>query len=439
MLWIQLAVVLLFIFLGARISGIGLGLMGGLGLTVLVFLFRLQPSSPPIDVIMIILAVVSATAAMQAAGGLDYLVQLAERLLRKNPRHITFVAPAVSWVFTFFAGTAHVSYSVLAVIAELARETKIRPERPLSVSVIAAQFAIIGGPISAAMAAFLTITADKGMTLFKLMAITAPSTFLGCMVAALVMNFMGKELEQDPEYLRRLEKGLLSTAPIARAENAPVDSKARLSVLIFLAAAVMVTVMGAVPSLRPVWMVSGKPVQLTTVEAIQLVMLSGGGLILALCKADVVKAVKGSVFQAGTTAAVGIFGISWMTDTWSKANATVLQAGMKGLVTQAPWLFALGVFALAILLYSQAATTRAIMPVGLALGLPVPYLAAMLPATCGGFFFPNYGNLIAAINFDTTGTTKIGKYVLNHSFMLPGVVALVSAVFFGFVMQALVW
>lgn len=440
MVWISFAVVFLFLVLGCSRGGVGLGIMGGLGTAVLVFGFRMKPTSPPIDVMLMILGVICAAGAMEAAGGLDYLVRLAERWLRRNPKRITFMAPIVTYLFTFFAGTGHVAYSVLPVIAEVARETKIRPERPLSVAVIASQFAITGGPISAAMVAMLSMTEDAGMTLLKLMAITAPATFLACMVAAFVMNFYGKEMEDDPEYQRRLAAGLIP--PIVpheeRQEEKPAP-QALWSVWIFLVAALVVVILGAVPSLRPSWTVDGKTSSLIMSDAIEMVMLAAAAFILLICKPDLGKIVKGQVMTAGVTAIVAIFGIAWMGDTWFEANKTVLQGGLGNMVHVAPWLFAFALFGLSALVNSQAATTRALMPIGIALGIPVPFLAAMFPAVNGYWFTPDYGPIIAAVNFDRTGTTRIGKWVFNHSFMLPGIIAIVLSVLFGFVMQAIVW
>jgi len=439
MVWIQLAVVLFFIFLGARLSGVGLGLAGGLGVAVLVFVFRIKPTSAPIDVMLIMLAVVTAAASLQAAGGMDLMVRLAERLLRKNPKRITFMAPLVTWFFTFIAGTGHVAYSVLPVIAEVARETKVRPERPMSVATIASQQAIVGSPVSAAMAAMVALTADKGMTLPKLMAIVAPATFLGSMIAAAVMNFYGKEMDQDPEYQRRLAAGLIVPSVAKKGDNVKEDPKAVWSVIIFVLAAVAVVAFGMSPGMRPAWMISGKLTSLDMPNTIQLVMLSAAAFICLFCKADVYKLVSGSVFSAGITAVIGVFGIAWMGDTWFNANSAFLQGGMKNLVTSAPWVFAFVLFALSALIFSQAATTRALMPLGLTLGIPAPLLGAMMPAVNGYFFLPTYGTLIAAINFDTTGTTRIGKYVLNHSFLVPGLVATTCSVIIGFALQALFW
>ncbi|HEY8346150.1 MAG TPA: anaerobic C4-dicarboxylate transporter [Symbiobacteriaceae bacterium] len=439
MVWLTLAVAFFFLLLGCMRGGVGLGVMGGLGTAVLVFVFKMKPSTPPIDVMLMILAVICAAGAMEAAGGLDYLVRVAERWLRSNPKRITFYAPIVTYLFTFFAGTGHVAYSVLPVIAEVARETKVRPERPLSVAVIASQFAITGGPISAAMMAMLSMTEDKGMTLLKLMAITAPATFLACMVAAFVMNFYGKELEDDPEYQRRLAAGEIPPVVPHKDEEYKPDPNALKSVWLFLAAAVIVVVLGAVPALRPSWVVDGKPTPLDMPSALQLVMLTAAAAILFLCKPDLKKIVRGQVMNAGVTAIIAIFGIAWMGDTWFANNREAVQASVSSMVQVAPWLFAFALFALSALVNSQAATTRALMPIGLALGIPVPYLAAMFPAVNGYWLTPDYGPIIAAVQFDRTGTTRIGKWIFNHSFMLPGTIATILSVIFGFVMQAIVW
>lgn len=441
MVWAQLAVVLFFLILGCSFGSVGLGIFGALGTAVLVFGFHLKIAAPPMDVMLMILAVVTAAGTMEAAGGLEYLVSLAERALRKNPKYVTFVAPIVTWVFTFFAGTGHVAYSVLPVIAEVARETKIRPERPLSVAVIASQFAITGSPISAAMTTMVGLTAVSGTSIGKLMLITAPSTFLACMVAAFVMNYYGKELDQDPEYLRRLEAGLIPPAvPAAeRAKNAyKADGKAIASVVIFLLAAVTVVALGK-EAWRPGWITDGKRVALEMQYVVQLVMMAAAAGIVLISKPDLEKVVKGKVFSAGATALVAIFGISMMGDTWFKANEAVIKTSLGGWVNVAPWLFAFALFGFSALVNSQGATVKALMPIGISFGIPVQYLAAMLPAVNGYWLTPDYGPIIAAVQFDQTGTTRIGKWVFNHSFMLPGWIAIILSVVFGFIFQALFW
>lgn len=426
MLTLQLLFVLVAIILGARLGGIGLGVMGGVGMAILVFVFGLEPTQPPIDVMLMIAAVISAAAAMQAAGGLDYLVLLAEKLLRKNPSHITIVSPLVTYLFTFIAGTGHVSYSILPVIAEVARETKIRPERPLGIAVIASQQAITASPISAATVALLGLLTGFHITLFDIMKVTIPATLVGVLIGAFLSRKVGKELMEDPEYLHRVEQGMISENKM---EFNKIKSlwKAKLSVVLFILSTVLIVLFGSIPSMRPTF----NGVLMDMPQLIEILMLSTCAIILLVCNINGIAPTQGSVFIAGMQAVIAIFGIAWMGDTFINGNIEVITGAVKDLVTNWPWLFALALFIMSILLYSQAATVRAIMPLGIALGLSPWMLIALFPAVNGYFFIPNYPTIVAAINFDRTGTTKIGKYILNHSFMMPGMVATIGAVLFG--------
>ena len=381
---LQLAFVLTAIIIGARLGGIGLGVMGGVGLGILTFVFGLQPTAPPIDVMLMIAAVISAASCMQAAGGLDYMVKLAEHLLRKNPSHVTLLSPLVTYLFTFIAGTGHVAYSVLPVIAEVATETKIRPERPLGIAVIASQQAITASPISAATVALLGLLAGFDITLFDILKITIPATIIGVLVGALFSMKVGKELIEDPEYQKRLKDGLFNDKKI---EIKDVRNKrsAMLSVLIFILATAFIVLFGSFEGMRPSFLIDGEIVTLGMSSIIEIVMLSAAQLTLSI----------------------------------------------EGVVRQMPWLFGIALFVMSILLYSQAATVRALMPLGIALGISPYMLIALFPAVNGYFFIPNYPTVVAAINFDRTGTTKIGKYVLNHSFMMPGLVSTVVAIALG--------
>lgn len=420
---IQLLFVLTAIIIGARLGGIGLGVMGGVGMAILVFVFGLQPTAPPIDVMLMIAAVISAAAAMQAAGGLDYLVRLAERLLRKNPSQITIISPLVTYAFTFIAGTGHVAYSVLPVIAEVARETKIRPERPLGIAVIASQQAITASPISAATVALLGLLTGFDITLFDILKVTIPATLVGVLIGAFLSKKVGKELLEDPEYLRRVEAGMIKENSL---EFNAIKSvwKAKTSVILFLIATVAIVLFGSIPSLRP----SFNGTMMDMPALIEILMLSTCAIILLVSRTDGIAPTQGSVFIAGMQAVIAIFGIAWMGDTFINGNITVITEGVKDLVTHWPWLFGLALFVMSILLYSQAATVRAIVPLGIALGMNPMMLIALFPAVNGYFFIPNYPTIVAAINFDRTGTTKIGKYILNHSFMMPGLVATIVAV-----------
>lgn len=430
----QLLFVLAAIVVGARLGGIGLGVMGGIGMSVLVFLFGLEPTSPPIDVMLMIAAVIAAAAAMQAAGGLDYLVLLAEKLLRKNPSHVTFLSPLVTYAFTFVAGTGHVAYSVLPVIAEVARDTKIRPERPLGIAVIASQQAITASPISAATVALLGLISGAGLTLFDILKVSIPATLCGVLVAAFFSRKVGKELIDDPEYQRRVKEGMIKENEHTYNQVDP-PFRAKLSVILFLAATFLIVLFGSIPGMRPVF--DGTPVGMPAV--IEILMLSTAAIIMLCCRIDGISPTRGSVFIAGMQAVIAIFGIAWMGDTFINGNMAQLTGSIRGMVQQMPWLFCLALFIMSILLYSQAATVRAVMPLGVALGLSPYLLIALYPAVNGYFFIPNYPTIVAAINFDRTGTTHIGKYVLNHSFMMPGLVASAMAICVGLLLINIYW
>ena len=423
---IQFLFILAAIIVGARLQGIGLGVMGGLGLAILVFGFGLEPTSPPIDVMLMIVAVIAAAGCMQAAGGLDLMVSLAEKFLRKHPQRITLFSPIVTYLFTFVAGTGHVAYSVLPVIAEVARETKIRPERPLSIAVIASQQAITASPISAATVALLSMLAGYNISSLNILMISIPSTLIGVLLGALVSMRMGKELHEDTEYLKRLRAGMFSQDKVSDKKKYSLKSKAGLSVLIFILATVLIILFGSVDGLRQI---GGKTLNMPII--IEILMLSAAALILLLTRTDGIKAAQGSVFVAGMQAVVAIFGIAWMGDTFINGNMEQLRASIEGVVTSMPWIFGVALFVMSILLYSQAATVRALMPLGIALGISPWMLIALFPTVNGYFFLPNYPTVVAAINFDRTGTTRIGRWVLNHSFMLPGLVATITAVCVG--------
>ena len=426
---IQFAVVLLCILIGAQVGGIGLGVFGGIGLAVMAFGFHLQPTSPPIDVMMMIMAVVSAAAAMQAAGGLDYLVRVATRVLHRNPRYITFIAPAVTYAFTVVAGTGHVAYSVLPVIAEVSRRNGIRPERPLSMAVLASQFAIVASPVAAAVVSVVHYLEPQHITLIDVLKVTVPSTILGIGLACVFVNRMGKELADDPGYQQRLKdpEYVKLNAVEAVAEDAPLKPTAKTSVRIFLMAALLVVLMGAFKWLRPVF--GGEHMGMA--HTIEIVMLSAAALIILVCKPDGNEITQGSVFHAGMRAVIAVFGVAWMGDTLMQAHLPELKAAVSSLVETAPWTFAFALFVLSVLVNSQGATVTTLFPVGIALGVPAPILIGTLVAVNGYFFIPNYGPIIASIDFDTTGTTRIGRYIFNHSFMLPGLLSMAFSLALG--------
>jgi anaerobic C4-dicarboxylate transporter DcuA len=422
---LQLFIVLALIFIGARVGGIGLGIYGMVGVFILVFIFGMHPGKVPIDVMLIIASVITATAALQAAGGLDYLVGLAARFLRKHPTHITYYGPLTTWLFCLVAGTAHTSYSLLPIISEIAKNSKIRPERPMTVATIAASLGITGSPMSAATAAVIStdLLGGQGIELKDILLVCIPASLIAILVASFVQNRVGKELEDDPEYQRRVREGLIDpeaeAMAMAQMEQSP-NPHAKWSVLAFLLGVVLVIVFGSAPSLRPSFEVDGVVTQLSMPETIEILMMSMAAVILLVGKASVKQAVSGNIFSAGMNAMIAIFGIAWMGDTFFNGNLEFFKSHIADVVTQYPFLFSVALFIMSIMLFSQAATVRTLFPLGIGLGIPPLALVAMFPAVNGYFFFPNYPTEVAAINFDTTGTTRIGKYVLNHSFQLSG-------------------
>ena len=421
----QLIIVLALIFIGARVAGIGLGIYGMVGVFILVFIFGMHPGKVPIDVMLIITSVITSTAALQAAGGLDYLVGLAAKFLRKHPTHITYYGPLTTWLFCLVAGTAHTSYSLLPIISEIAKNSKIRPERPMTVATIAASLGITGSPMSAATAAVIStdLLGGKGIELKDILLVCIPASLIAILVSAFVQNRVGKELEDDPEYKRRVREGLLNPEAEALAMQQMTDKPAphaKRAVLAFLLGVVLVVIFGSVPSLRPTFEVDGAVRQLSMPETIEILMMSMSAVILLVGKANVKDAVSGNIFSAGMNAMISIFGIAWMGDTFFNGNIEFFKMHIAEIVEQYPFLFSVALFIMSIMLFSQAATVRTLFPLGIGLGIPPLALVAMFPAVNGYFFIPNYPTEVAAINFDTTGTTRIGKYVLNHSFQLSG-------------------
>jgi len=434
---LQLAIVLAMIFIGAKKGGIGLGIYGMVGVFILVFVFGEEPGAIPIDVMLIIVSVITASAALQAAGGLDYMVNVAARFLKKHPSHITFYAPLVTWLFSLCTGTAHTCYAMLPIISEIARKDKVRPERPLSVSTIAASLGCTGSPVSAATAAIVSemLLGDKGIGMTEIMAITIPASLIAILIASLVQNYVGKPLEKDAEYQRRIREGLLNAEDETRDETIANNPQAKWAVLAFMLGVLLVVLFGVFPELRP----SFNGIRLAMNTTIEMVMMSIAALILLVGKADVGKAANSNVFAAGMNAMVSIFGIAWMGSTFFEAHHEVILSGVDSFFTSYPMLFAIPLFLFSIMLFSQAATVKTLFPVGLALGVPPMVLLVLFPAVNGYFFLPNYPTAVAAIGFDRTGTTRIGKYVVNHSFQLAGFITTFVSIGVGYLLMMLLY
>ena len=424
--------------MGARMGGVGLGLWGAVGLLVLVVGFDVAPANIPGEVLLIVLTVIMAASAMEVAGGIDFLVRVAEGIIRKNPKQITIIAPLVTYAFTFAAGTGHIIYPLLPVIYEVAHENGIRPERPMAIATIASQQAITASPVSAATAAMIGLLATHHIGLVQILIICVPSTLIAVFVASLVQLHVGKELKDDPEYQKRLASGEVELHKVA--PNVPIAQLkpgAMASALIFLGGVALVVLAGVFPELRTVPGVEN-PVILSMPIAIAIVMLAVAAVILTVTKAPVVEVPKSKTCQSGITAIIGILGLAWLGDTFINANREAIIGGLSAMATAAPWTFAFGLFFASVLLYSQAATARALMPLGLSLGIWPMLLIGMFPAVNGYFLIPNYGTIIAAINFDRSGTTRIGKYVINHSFLIPGLISTALAVAIGLLIGGII-
>jgi len=446
-IFLQLAIILICIFIGARMSGIGLGVMGMIGLLILLFFFGMQPADPPLEVMLIILSVVTAAAALQAAGGMDYLVQVAGKILRSRPAQITFLGPLVTYFFVLFAGTAHISYSIMPIIAEVAIKNRIRPERAMSMSVTAAHMAITASPVSAAAAALLTVLGASGIGLADILIVAIPSTLIGVVVGILFVWKKGKELDEDPEFQERMKDPTFVTnlEGAGKGEVTTLPAGSIKSVVIFAVAVASVVLLGSFPQLLPEFgdrpgfspgFAVNEAGHVLMPSMIMMIMLGAAGLIILFANTTAAKVTKASLFASAGQATIAVFGVVWMSSTFMNHNFATIQQTLGEVVSSYPWLFAVALFLLSMLLYSQASTAKALMPLGLSLGLSPAYLIGIFPACNGHFFIPGYPTLLTAIQFDRTGTTRIGKYVLNHSFMLPGIVTTAASVIAGLLLKS---
>ncbi|CAK2461909.1 anaerobic C4-dicarboxylate transporter DcuB [Vibrio crassostreae] len=434
MLYFEFLFLLVVLYIGSRYGGIGLGVVSGIGLVIEVFVFKMPPTSPPVTVMLIILAVVTCASILEAAGGLKYMLQVAERVLRKNPKRVTLIAPFVTYSMTFLLGTGHAVYSIMPIIGDVALKNGIRPERPMAAASVASQLAITASPISAAVVYYLAQLSDiqHSITLLSILMVTVPATLFGTFLLSLYSLKRGKELNDDPEYQERLKdpewkKRIESTTATSLDEVLPTS--ARNAVLIFLLSIVVIVIVAMVPEIRTI--VDGdKPIKMSVI--IQMMMLCFGGIILLATKTDPRDVPNGVVFKSGMVAAIAIFGIAWMSDTYFQYAMPQFKSGIVEMVTNYPWTFALALFIVSVVVNSQAATARMMLPVGLGLGLDPALLIGLMPAVYGYFFIPNYPSDIATVNFDVSGTTKIGKWYFNHSFMSVGLIGVVGACCLGY-------
>ncbi len=429
---LQLLIVLAALYVGSRYGSLALGAISGIGLAILVLGFGMKPGNPPTDVIYIIIAAVTCAGIMQAAGGMDWLIQIAEKLLRKHPEHITFLAPLCTFFLTVLVGTGHVVYTLMPIICDISLKKGIRPERPCGVASVASQVGITCSPIAAAVASFVIISNSNGFDInnLQVIAVTIPACLCGLMAAALCSYKRGKDLDKDPVFQERKANPKMykymygETASVLDKE---VTKSAKISVYIFLGALLVITlysffqIIGC--DIRPT--VNSKPIGMNII--IQIVMITAAALMIIIAKANPRQAIIGNVWQSGMVAVIAIYGIAWLADTYFGNYLPQMQDSLEGIVSKYHWAISLVFFAVSVLVNSQGAVVVAMLPLAYSLGIPGPVLLGVLPSVYGYFFIPNYPSDIATVTFDRSGTTRIGKYLLNHSFMMPGLVSVITS------------
>ena len=425
---LQLCIVLGALWVGSRYGSLALGAISGIGLAILVFGFGLKPGNPPTDVIYIIIAAVTCAGIMQASGGMDWLIQIAERMLRKHPDRITFLAPLTTFFLTVLVGTGHVVYTLMPIICDIALKKGIRPERPCGVASIASQVGITCSPIAAAVVAFVTISNANGfdVTIPGVLMVSIPACICGLMAAAAVSYHRGLDLDKDPVFQAKLkdpEQRAYIYGNNATTLDMQIPQSAKNAVFIFLAALLVIVMFAVFPSLLPSW--DGKPLKMNIV--IQIVMIAAAALMIIFCNAKPKKAVAGPVWQSGMVAVVAIYGIAWMADTYFSNYMPEIQSMLESVVKDYPWSIAIVFFLVSVLINSQGAVVVSMLPLAYSLGIDGPVLLGVLPSVYGYFFIPNYPSDIATVNFDRSGTTVIGKYLLNHSFMMPGLICVITS------------
>jgi anaerobic C4-dicarboxylate transporter DcuB len=433
---LQVTVILVCLFYGARKGGVALGLLGGIGIVIMTFVFGLTPGKPPVDVMLTIIAVVAASATLQASGGLEVLLMGAEKMLRRNPKYVSILAPFTTCFLTILCGTGHVVYTMLPIIYDIAIKNGIRPERPMAASSVASQMGILASPVSVAvvsLVAFLAKAPVDGHVIdfIQVLSITIPATLCGVLLIGIFSWFRGKELDDDAEFQKRIADP--EQRQFIYGDNATLMGKVLTrdqwtAMWIFMGSIAVVACLGAFQSLRP--LIGGKP--LSMVLTIQMFMLLAGALMIVLTKTDPSTIGKTEVFRAGMIAVVAVFGIAWMADTVFEAHLPILKATLTELVKTQPWTYAIALLLVSKLVNSQAAAISAMVPVGLAIGVPPGYIVAFAAASYGYYILPTYPSDLAAIQFDRSGTTRIGKYVVNHSFIIPGLIGVGTSCIAGY-------
>ena len=466
---LQAIVVLGAIVMGVRTGGLGLGLWGVVGTVILVFGFRLPPVSPPIDAFFIIIAVITASSAMQAAGGIDYLVSIASKIIQRNPKRLTYVAPIVAFIFTVLSGTSNIFFALIPVINETAYRNGQRPERALASSTVTSGLGITASPVSAAMAAYLVLMEGTGYGLPQILAITIPAAIVACLATSFVQQRIGKDLLDDKEYVKRVKAGTVAVpvalqsayvakygsdagvtvatgGPSGAVESDkpviiehPVPEGGKTAALIFISGTLVVVLLGLFSGLRPAFPNDeGELVPIGMATVIEMVMFTAALAIILVRRVKPSLVVEQPLLRAGFVAAVALFGIAWMADTFIAANQETIIAPLGELIKQQPLWLAVALFLVAGLTTSQSATTNTLIPIALASGLAPGVITAMWPSLIGVWLFPANGSQIASVETDLTGSTKLTQIPIWHSFTIPMLVSWVAVVLAGLLIQLVI-
>lgn len=431
MIFLEFLVILGCLLLGTRYGGLGLGVISGIGLFILTFVFGVKPGVPPVGVMLTIMSVIACASVLQSAGGLNVMMKFAEKLLRKKPNYITILAPLTTWTLTVLCGTGHVVYTMFPIIYDIAIKKGIRPERPMAVASVASQMGICASPMSVAVVSMVSILGEshgygQSIGLIELLKVAIPASFAGVFMAALWSLKRGKDLKDDVEFQEKLKDPEQKLYIYGDSQASLLDKKfpkeAYWSTWIFFATTAVVVFLGAFADLRPHFMTAGKLQPLSMNLIIQMLMLVAGAAILMLCKVVPRDIPNGAIFKAGMVAIVSVFGVAWMADSFFDAHFDLLKKNLEGIVASKPWTYAIVLFLVSKLVNSQAAAIAAIAPLGVSLGVDPRVMAAFLPAAYGYFVLPTYPSDLACIGFDRSGTTRIGKFIINHSFIIPGLI-----------------
>lgn len=445
MLSLQFLVILICLLLGTRYGGMGLGLISGIGLFILSFVFGLEPGKPPIDVMLTILSVIACASVLQTAGGLNVMLKVAERVLRRHPSYITILAPITTWTLTVLCGTGHVVYTMFPIIYDISIKKGIRPERPMAVASVASQIGIGASPVSVSVVSMVSILAashgiGKAVSILDLLMISIPATFVGVILAALWSMKRGKDLDKDADFQAKIQDPEQKDYIYGNSDtlqDTVLPKEAHWATWIFFAGIAGVILLGSFPSLLPAFGPVGKVKPMSMTLAIQMVMLIAGAVIMMTCKVNSREISKGPVFQAGMVAIISVFGVAWMTDTFFQSHFTLLKNTLAGVVASKPWMYAIVLFLVSKLVNSQAAAIAAIAPMGVALGVDPKMMVAFFPAAYGYFVLPTYPSDLACIGFDRSGTTRIGKFIINHSFIIPGLIGVLGGCAMGYVLVSI--